>query len=238
MALPWADWDHVLKIDPDKDLPSGTTYEDVCATGTDALEIGGTTGITEEKMEAVIEACGTHDVPLYQEPSSPGVVVHRDELDGYLVPTVLNTPDAAWVTGAHKEWVKVDTNIRWDQTWTEAYIVLNPESAVAIYTDADCDQSAEDVAAYATVAERFFQQRIVYVEYSGMLGDPEIVSAARDALRESSLFYGGGIRTYDAAFEMRSVADTVVVGNVLYEDGLEAVRETVAGAQAAAMEVI
>lgn len=234
MRAPWGGWDHVLKIDPDKDLPEGITYDEVVATGTDALEIGGTTGITEEKMDEVIEACGTHDVPVFQEPSGPGVVVHREELDGYLIPTVLNTGDASWVTGAHKEWVKTDTDIRWDRTWTEAYIVLNPDSAVAQYTKADCAQDPADVAAYATVAERFFGQEIVYIEYSGTLGDPEKVAAAAEVLDEAALFYGGGIRTYEAAHEMRSVADTVVVGDLFHDEGIEAVRETVAGAKDAA----
>ena len=58
MSGPWSDWDHIVKIDPDKTLPEGETFEDVCATGTDALEIGGTTGMTEAKMARVVEGVG------------------------------------------------------------------------------------------------------------------------------------------------------------------------------------
>ena len=234
MKFPWQKWDHILKLDPDKDLPSGLSYEDVCSIGTDAIEIGGTTGITSSKMEEVIQACSDFNVPLYQEPSSVGAVVHHEGLDGYLVPIVLNADSSAWVIGAHKEGAKLDPNIVWDLTWTEAYIVLNPDSAVARNTNADCDQSPEDVAAYAEVAEKFLNQPIVYIEYSGMLGDPKIVKSAHDALTESSLFYGGGISNYDSAYQMRSCCDTIVVGNTLYNDGLDAVIETVSGAKDAA----
>ncbi|MDX1748499.1 MAG: geranylgeranylglyceryl/heptaprenylglyceryl phosphate synthase, partial [Halobacteriales archaeon] len=122
MGAPWVDWDHVLKSDPDTDLPGGITCEDVCTTGTDALQIGGTTGMTEDKMTAVIRACGAHDVPLYQEPSNPDVVVHHDGLEGYFIPTVMNASDAAWITGAHKEWIRIDPDIPWDRTWSEAYV--------------------------------------------------------------------------------------------------------------------
>ena len=237
MTRPWDDWDHVLKVDPDKPLPAGVTYEDVCATGTDALEIGGTRGVTEEKMTAVIDACAAYDVPLFQEPSSTAAVVHHDGLDGYLVPTVLNTTDATWVVGVHKEWVRLDPDIRWDRTWTEAYIILNPDSAVAEYAEADCDLRADDVAAYATVAERLLGQQIVYVEYSGTYGDPDLVAAAADALDEATCFYGGGIGDFDAAYEMRRAADTVVVGDLLHDEGVEAVRETVEGAKAAATDL-
>lgn len=227
---PWESWNHVVKIDPDKSLISGETFGDVCATGTDAIAIGGTTGMTEEKMERVIEACGTHDVPLYQEPSNPQVVVESPALDGYLIPVVLNAGDPFWITGAHKEWVQIDENFDWLRTTTEAYIVLNDEAAVATYTEADCDQTAEDVAAYATVAERMLGQEIIYIEYSGTLGDPEIVAAATEATDEATVFYGGGIRDYDAAATMADHADVLVVGDLVHDAGVDAVAETVRGA--------
>jgi phosphoglycerol geranylgeranyltransferase len=231
MNAPWESWDHVLKIDPDKELADGETFEDVMETGTDAIEVGGTLDITTEKMERVIDACREHDVPLYQEPSNPAVVVDDDALDGYLIPTVFNARDPFFITGAHKEWVRIADGLDWERTHTEAYIVLNPDASAAELTDADCDLSADDVAAYARVAERMFGQEIVYVEYSGTLGDRETVGAAAAALSESTLFYGGGIRDYDSAREMAGVADTVVVGDLLHDEGVDAVRETVEGAK-------
>jgi phosphoglycerol geranylgeranyltransferase len=198
----WAEWDHIVKIDPDKELPPGTSYRDVAATGTDAIEVGGTTGMTEEKMAEVVEACGEYDIPVYVEPSNPAAVVHSDAHEGYLVPIVLNAGDPTWITGAHKEWVRIDDEIDWSRTWTEAYVVMNPDASVAAYTDADCDLEPDDVAAYATVAEQLLGQEIVYVEYSGTLGDPEVVAAAAEALEETTLFYGGGIHDYDSAHTM------------------------------------
>ncbi|MFB6072678.1 MAG: phosphoglycerol geranylgeranyltransferase [Halobacterium sp.] len=228
MTAPWDDWDHVLKVDPDKSLVDGETFDDVCETGTDALEIGGTLDVTTEKMQRVIDACRKHDVPLYQEPSNPAVVVEDDALDGYLVPVVLNAGDPFWVTGAHKEWARI-ADVDWERTTTEAYVVLNPEASVAEYTDADCGLEADEVAAYAQVAERLFGQEIVYVEYSGTLGDADVVEAAADATEDATLFYGGGIGGYDAAYEMGAHADTIVVGDLLHEAGVDAVRETVEG---------
>mgnify|MGYP002760266828 CR=1 FL=1 len=178
MSTPWAEWDHLLKIDPDKSLVDGETFADVCQTGTDAIEIGGTLGMTEDKMQRVVDACAEYDVPLYQEPSNPSVVIDSPALDGYLIPTVFNSTDPFWMVGAHKEWVRIEDGLDWDRTTTEAYIVMNPEASVAEYTDADCEQSAEDVGAFARVAERMFGQEIVYVEYSGTFGDPEVVAAA------------------------------------------------------------
>jgi phosphoglycerol geranylgeranyltransferase len=125
--------------------------------------------------------------------------------------------------------VRITDGLDWDRTHTEAYIVLNPESAVAEYTEADCDLAADDVAAYAETAEMMFGQDIVYIEYSGTFGDTEKVAAARDALADATLFYGGGIHDYDSAYEMGENADTIVVGDLLHDEGCDAVRETVEG---------
>ncbi|GAB3688544.1 putative phosphoglycerol geranylgeranyltransferase [Salinarchaeum chitinilyticum] len=230
MTAPWTEWDHILKIDPDKSLVEGETYADVCQTGTDAIEIGGTLDITSEKMSRVIEACAEYDVPLYQEPSNPAVVVDDEAVDGFLVPVVFNAGDMAWMTGFHKEWVKSQP-VDWSRTTTEGYIILNPDSSVAQLTEAECDLDAEDVGAYAEIAEEMFGQDIVYVEYSGMFGDPEKVRAAADALEEATLFYGGGIHDYDSAHTMASEADVVIVGDLVHDEGVDAVRETVEAAR-------
>ena len=230
MTGPWADWDHVLKLDPDKELVDGEDYEDVVRTGTDAIEIGGTLDVTADQTRRIIDACRKYDVPLYQEPNDPTIVVDDDGLDGYLVPLVLNAGHPFWLAGAHKEWVRLD-DIDWDRTTLEAYIVMNPEASVAELTEADCDQDADDVAAYATVAERMFGQEIVYVEYSGTFGDPEKVAAAAGALGEATLFYGGGIHDYDSASTMAAHADVVVVGDLVHDVGCDAVAETVRAAK-------
>ncbi|MDG5759011.1 putative phosphoglycerol geranylgeranyltransferase [Natronococcus sp. A-GB1] len=229
MTAPWTDWNHILKLDPDKELPDGVTFGDLCATGTDAIEIGGTMGMTEENMTAVIDACAEHDVPLYQEPANPSVVVRNDALEGYFIPTVFNAGSPFWITEAHKEWVRIDT-VDWERTTTEAYIVMNPEADVATLTEADCDLGADDVEAYAKVAERMFGQEIVYLEYSGMLGDEEIVEAASRGVDESTLFYGGGIHDYDSAYGMAQYADVIVVGDLAHDEGVDALRETVEAA--------
>ena len=189
-------------------------------------------------MARVVEATAAHDIPVYIEPSNVASVVHREGLDGYLIPIVFNAGDVFWTTGAHKEWARLDDAISWDRTFTEAYVVLNPASSVAEYTDADCDLGADEVAAYAEVAERMFGQEIVYVEYSGTFGDGDLVQAAADAVDEAAVFYGGGIGDYETAYEMGKRADTVVVGDLVHEEGVDAVRETVEGAADATAETV
>ncbi|WP_227356084.1 phosphoglycerol geranylgeranyltransferase [Haladaptatus salinisoli] len=230
MAAAWAQWGHVTKIDPDKALHDGDTYAAIAETGTDALILGGTTNVTESSVQSILAALTPAEIPIFVEPTYRPTLFHREGLAGYLVPIVLNADDPLWITGAHHEWVR-SSDPDWNYVQSEAYIVLNPASSVATYTQANCDLDVDDVVAYAELAEQILGQEIVYLEYSGTLGDPAVVAAARDALSSARLFYGGGIHDYDSAFEMASVADTVIVGNVLHEAGIEAVAATVRGAK-------
>jgi phosphoglycerol geranylgeranyltransferase len=94
-----------------------------------------------------------------------------------------------------------------------------------------CDLSAGEVAAYVTVADRYFHFPIVYIEYSGMYGDPEVVRAVSEALDSSVLYYGGGINSTERASEMAKYADTIVVGNAIYDQGIDVLKATVKAVQ-------
>ncbi|WP_266082862.1 geranylgeranylglyceryl/heptaprenylglyceryl phosphate synthase [Haladaptatus caseinilyticus] len=164
MAAAWAQWEHVTKVDPDKALHDGDTYADIADTGTDALILGGTTNVTESSVQSILDALVSVEIPVFVEPTYHPTTFQHGALRGYLIPTVLNAGDRTWETGAHQEWVRSTNAIDWERTHTEAYIVLNSDSAVATYTQADCDLDADDVVAYAILAEQILGQEIVYLE--------------------------------------------------------------------------
>ena len=228
MHTRWKNWVHVTKLDPDKNLPKAA-IADIVTSGTDALMLSGTLNVNRENMGSLIEQVEASGLPLVVEPAGPEAVIFNG-IDLLYVPSVLNTGDVQWIVGKHKDWVLRQT-VDWEKVVAEAYIVLNPDSSVGKVTKANCNLPKEAVAAYATVADRYFRFPIVYIEYSGMYGDPAVVEAASRAIDQSTLYYGGGINSAEKAAEMSRYADTIVVGNAVYEKGASVLRETVRAVQ-------
>lgn len=226
MVEQWRKWKHITKLDPDKKV-TPSIIETIIDTGTDAIMISGTLNITREKVKALIDMLKEYDIPKILEPAGPNAMFYKD-VDWIFVPTVFNTNNPKWINGVHKSWVKYDKEIDWSKVVPEAYIILNPKCSAARYTEAK-PIPKEDVVAAALCAEKFFKIPIVYIEYSGTYGDPEIVKAVSEALKESHLFYGGGINTIEKA-EIMSKYATIVVGNTIYEKGAESFVSTKKGA--------
>jgi len=147
-------------------------------------------------------------------------------IDYVFVPSVMNTTDVAWLVGKHRAWIQQQKGrLPWDVIVPEAYIVLNPNSSVGKVTKSVCDLNADEVAAYVTVADRYFHFPIVYIEYSGIYGNLSLVKAASEAIDHSILYYGGGINSAEKAAEMSRYAD--VVGNAVYDQGAAVLKATV-----------
>ena len=225
-VMKWKDWVHVTKLDPDKQLKPGD-IDAIAASGTDALMLSGTLNVTKENLAALQKQLKTYDLPLVMEPAGPEAVLMQG-IDYVFVPSVLNSMDVQWIIGKHRLWVQQQKKkIPWECLVPEAYIVLNPNSSVGKVTKAICDLKADEVAAYAAVADHYFHFPIVYIEYSGTFGDPNVVKAASDALDNSILYYGGGINSAEKAAQMSKYADTIVVGNAVYDQGAAVLKATV-----------
>lgn len=224
MKTRWRDWVHVTKLDPDKSLNTDE-IDDIVTSGTDALMLSGTLNVTRENMGQLLGQVAEYGLPLVVEPAGPEAVIFEG-VDLLYVPSVLNTPDVRWIVGKHRDWV-MHQQVNWERVVPEAYIVLNPASSVGKVTRAECGLSGSQVAAYSQIAEQYFHFPIIYIEYSGMYGDPDIVKAASGVLDASCLYYGGGINSPERAAEMARYADTIVVGNAVYEMGIDVLKATV-----------
>jgi putative glycerol-1-phosphate prenyltransferase len=210
------EWRHVFKLDPNKEI-TDDRLEKICESGTDAVIVGGTDGVTLENVLDLMARIRRYTVPCVLEVSSIETVTPGFDL--YFIPTILNSNDTNWITGIHHQAVKEFGEIMdWEEIVMEGYCILNGDCKAAKLTSADADKSVDDVKAYAMMAEKMFQLPIFYLEYSGKYGDPELVAEVKKSLEKTVLFYGGGISTEEQATEMAKHADVIVVGNSIYEN--------------------
>ncbi|WP_059104487.1 heptaprenylglyceryl phosphate synthase [Shouchella shacheensis] len=216
------EWRHVFKLDPNKEL-TDETLEAICESGTDAIIVGGTDEVTLDDTLALLVRVRRYPVMCALEVSNIESITPG--FDYYLIPSVLNSRNVEWIIGQHHAAVKEHrVLINWDELLIEGYCVLNPEAKVAKKTEADTALSTEDVMAYATLAEQMYTFPFFYLEYSGAYGDPELLRQVKSVLNNTRLVYGGGIRTAEEAREMAAYADTIVVGNAIYENEKEAIK--------------
>lgn len=217
-------WRHAFKLDPAKTI-SDEHLELIAESGTDGLIVGGTDDVTLEGVLDLLARIRRYSVPVALEVTtvesvSPG-------FDYFFIPSVLNSTHVKWLNGVHHEALREYGHLmNWDEMVTEGYCIVNPNCKAARLTGVEVAPDEEDVVAYARMAEHLFQLPVFYIEYSGEFGNPSIVQAAANVLKNTRLFYGGGIRTAEQAKTMAAIADTVVIGNVIYEN-VQAALETV-----------
>lgn len=224
----WRAWRHVTKLDPDRPL-SAAALQAVYESGTDAIVLGGSTGMTQQAVLDLLGRLADAPVPVALEVSTLDSAVPGPAL--FLIPLVLNAPDSRWMGGAQAAAMArllpvVGEYIPWDLLLPEAYLVLNPDCTAARLTGARTHLAPADAAAWAAFAGRVLRLPVLYVEYSGTFGDMALLQAVRAHAGGAHVIYGGGIRSAAQAGQAARHADTVVVGNLVYE-APERLRETV-----------
>ncbi len=209
-------WRHVFKLDPDRFI-SDEDLDQICMSGTDAIMIGGSSGVTYDNTVDLMSRVRRYELPCVLEVSDLEAVVPGFDL--YMIPLVLNTEDSRWMIGQHVQAIEQYSHlIPWELIVPEGYIVLHADSTVARLTGAITELEADRAAAYAQAAEHLLRLPIVYIEYSGRFGDMELVADIRRLTREARVFYGGGITDAETARLAASRCDTIIVGNSVYSD--------------------
>lgn len=215
------DCKHVFKLDPAKEI-SDEDLTRICESDTDAVIIGGTDGITEDNVLNLMARVRRFSVPVALEVTSTEAVVPG--FDHYFIPAVFNTGDMKWQHGLMLEALaEYGHLLDYDEVSLLPYLIMNPECKA--FRKAEGKRvTSEMLPHYINMMDKLYQTEYIYIEYSGTYGDAEIMKTVRENAGQSHIIYGGGISSREEAEEMAEYADTIVVGNIIYDSTKKALR--------------
>lgn len=228
---------HMALLDPDKQSSeeAGKLARLAKDAGTDAIMIGGSTGVTSnnlgETAKAIREMSG---LPSIHFPGGPNEL--SSEVDAIFFMSLVNSSDPVWIFKAQAyaaPFIK-KLNI---ETLSMGYILVEPGMKVGEVGKAELIKHTEiDKAVGYALACELYGMDFVYLE-AGSGADvpvpPDMISAVKNAI-SIPLIVGGGIRTPEAARAAREAgADAIVTGTFIEEcsdmDLLKAVVEASRG---------
>lgn len=228
---------HMTLLDPDKQdaEEAGRIAAEAAASGTDAIMIGGSTGVTQEKVDATVLAIkASAEVPTILFPASAANLSrHADAL--YFM-SLLNSRDPRLIVGEQRRAAPVVK--AWGlETIPMAYLVVEPGMRVGQVGRADpIPRSDPEAAVGYALAAQMLGMKLVYLEAGSGAPEPvpgDMIRAVRAAI-DVPLVVGGGIRTAEAAGAVaRAGADIIVTGTIVEraKDG-ETLRRIIASVKA------
>ena len=207
---------HMSLLDPDKQSAEEAAKIALrCKNaGTDAIMIGGSTGITNENLDetaiAIKKATG---LPVIYFPAGPHAL--SKECDAIYYMSVVNSSDINMVIGA-QVYASLIIKKMGVEPISMGYMIVEPGMKVGEVSKANLIKrdDLKTAMSYALACE-YMGMELAYLE-AGSGADkpvpPEMISAVKETI-SIPLIVGGGIRTPEAATAAREAgADIIVTG--------------------------
>ncbi|BFH73344.1 geranylgeranylglyceryl/heptaprenylglyceryl phosphate synthase [Sulfurisphaera javensis] len=215
---------HFSLFDPDK-VDLETLYSiasKLVESGTSGFLIGGTLGVSKEKLDNIIDILEDFKVPKIIFPSNVNLITEK--ADAILFMSLLNSDDIYYVTGAQLIAAPIIKKLRLE-TLSTGYVIVGHGGTAAHVGRARVIpyDNIELIVAYSIMAE-LFGMDFVYLEAGS--GAPEpirpyAISVTKKYLENTKIIVGGGIRSEEVAKELALAgSDIIVTGNII-EQNLE-----------------
>ncbi len=214
---------HLTLIDPDSQLPEEAGYlaRRAAQGGTTAILVGGSVGVGGVGLEYTVnEIKDNTDVPVIIVPSDTGSVCSKADAIFFL--SLLNSRLVAYLT-TNQALGAVFIKRYGIEPIPVAYIIVEPGGTVGWVGDARLiPRNKPEIAAAYALAGKYLGMRWIYLEAGSGVSDTvplEMVSAVKQALEDTKLIVGGGIRTEQQAKLLSEAgADVIVTGTVMEQD--------------------
>lgn len=215
---------HFSLLDPDKvDIESlYSIASKLVNAGTSAFLIGGTLGVSKEKLDKIIEILEDFEIPKIIFPSNVNLITEK--ADAILFMSLLNSDDIYYITGAQLVAAPLIRKLNLEALPT-AYIIVGYGGTAAHVGKARIIpyDNIELILAYSIMAE-LLGMKFIYLEAGSGAPqpiDPSAISLIKKNLEDSKLIIGGGIRSEEVAKRIAIAGADIIVTGTIIEQNLE-----------------
>lgn len=222
-------------VDPDKQQPADSAgiAHKAEELGTDAIMVGGSTGVTQENLDATVDMIKSScRLPVIYFPSGANAIARR--CDAVYFMSMLNSRNVRNVTGEHWRGAPIIRKMGLE-TISMGYVIVAPGMKVGEVGEADLVQrdDLERAVGYAIAAEMFGMDLFYLEAGSGAPSPvpPEMVRAVKTNIRMPVIVGGGITKAGHVTPLLKAGADIFVTGTLVenghYEGGLRDVIDAV-----------
>ncbi|UCE91126.1 MAG: geranylgeranylglyceryl/heptaprenylglyceryl phosphate synthase [Methanobacteriota archaeon] len=225
---------HMTLIDPAKQNldAAGEISKAAEAAGTDAVMVGGSTGITQDNLDGTVDEIKRRSsLPVIYFPSGANAIARN--CDAIYFMSMLNSRNVRNLTGEHWRGAPVIRQLGLE-TISMGYVVIEPGMKVGEVGEADVvlrDDTARAVG-YALTAQ-YFGMAMVYLEAGSGAPSPvpsDMVREVRRSVRIPIVVGGGIARPDDARSLIAAGADIIVTGTLVENGDFERPLKEIVGA--------
>jgi phosphoglycerol geranylgeranyltransferase len=225
---------HMTLIDPEKITPAQASVvaENSKESGTAAIMIGGSTFVSQEHLDSVVQAIkNAVDLPTILFPNNvSGISSHSDAI---WFMSLLNSVDPYFLVGAQILGAPLIKKFNIEPISMGYIIVGHGGTAGVVGKAIAIPYDKPELAAAHALAGQYFGMRFIYLEGGSGVANPvppEMIKTVKKYL-DVPLIVGGGIRTREqAAAAAQAGADIIVTGNLIEAaDNKQRIAEVIEG---------
>ncbi|MBA3044644.1 MAG: geranylgeranylglyceryl/heptaprenylglyceryl phosphate synthase [Candidatus Thermoplasmatota archaeon] len=215
---------HMTLLDPDDQEPSvaARIASEAVAVGTDAIMLGGSTGVTQEILdETVIAIKSSVDIPVILFPTEAKAISLM--ADAIYFMSLLNSRNPKFLLG---EQMKAAALIKKSglEPISMGYIIVEPGMRAGMVGEAELIRRDDMKTAIGySVAGELLGMKLIYLEAGSGAPEPvpsALIQGVRKAI-DIPLIVGGGIRSPEqASAAIKAGADIIVTGTIVEEEGI------------------
>ncbi|MGQ9587411.1 MAG: geranylgeranylglyceryl/heptaprenylglyceryl phosphate synthase [Thermoplasmata archaeon] len=213
---------HMTLIDPAKQPPrvSGEMAASASKAGTDAIMVGGSTGVTQENLDETVEQIKRScKLPVIYFPSGAHAISNK--CDAIYFMSMLNSRNVRNITGEHSKGAPIIKKLGIEPI-SMGYVIVEPGMRVGEVGEADLVRRGDisTLVGYAITTE-FFGMDLLYLEAGSGAPEPvplEMVKAARESVG-IPIVIGGGIVAPEQAARIAAAGADIIVTGTLVENG-------------------